>query len=150
VLLAALRDDTYNIFLLLHIVSIVVAFAPAVIHPIMGAQYGAEGEPGRRFAELAHRNGQRVYLPALLAVGATGVIMVLLSDDSWSFGDTWVSLALLVWLGIGGIVSALIMPATKKVADGDPTAMKQVMLGGQISTLLVLVILYLMIFKPGA
>jgi hypothetical protein len=151
VLLAALRDDTYNVFLLLHIVSILIAFAPAVIHPIMSAQLGPDGPPtAPRFLELAHRNSQRIYLPALLITGATGVILVLLSDDAWSFGDAWVSLALLVWFAIGGIISAMILPATKKVLSGDMAAMNQVKLGGMLANLLVLVMLYLMIFKPGA
>jgi hypothetical protein len=149
--IAALNDGTYNAVLQVHIVSFLVAAAPAVINPILGAQLGAEGPAAaRRFAELAHRNSQRVHLPAFGVLGATGVVLLLLSDDAFDFGDTWVSLAFLVWLGIGGMVSAVVMPGSKKVAGGDPSGRRQVQVGSQVTALLLLVVLYLMVFKPGA
>jgi uncharacterized membrane protein len=149
--IAALNDDTYNAVLLVHIISFLVAAAPAVINPIMGAQYGADGPAAAgRFAELAHRNSQRVHLPALVVLGATGVVLLVLSDGAFDFGDTWVSLAFLFWLGIGGMVTALIMPGSKKLAAGDPSGRRQVQVGSQVNALLLVVILYLMVFQPGA
>jgi hypothetical protein len=144
-------DAGYDLLLLIHIISFLVAAAPAVINPIMGPQLGADSpQAGGRFMELTHRNSQRVHLPGLLVLGLSGIILVLVSDDAWSFGDAWVSLGLLVWLAIGGMVSAVMMPGEKKVAGGDPSGLRQVQLGGQITSVLLLVQLYLMVFKPGA
>jgi hypothetical protein len=45
--------------------------------------------------------------------------MVLTSDDVFSFGDTWVSLAFLVWLAICGVITGMTLPAERKLAAGD-------------------------------
>lgn len=148
---ATVGDGVYNLLLLGHIVSFLVAFAPAVIHPILGAQAKKDGEAvlvpvSRHLAD----NGQRVHFPALVLVGAFGLAMLLVSDEVWAFDQTWISLAFLVWLAMCGLVSALILPAERKLAGGDLRAEARVAMGGQIVTLLLLVMLYLMIWKPGA
>ena len=147
----------YKIMFLLHIVAIVAAFAPMVIHPVMGAQ--AKGDGGgtvERVAGYMAANSRRIHFPALIAVGIFGLGMVFSSkpsgadDAAWGFDQTWVSLALLVWIALCGIVSAVITPGERKLAAGDLDAEKKVALGGQIATVLFLVMLYLMIWKPGA
>jgi uncharacterized membrane protein len=135
--------------LFLHIVAVVVAFAPAVVHPLTFERMRDDGSIGR-FIGIAADNGRKVYLPALVATGVFGIIMILLSDEVIGFDELWISLSFLVWIAITGVVSGLIMPSERKVAEGDVEASKKVTLGGQLVTVLFLVILYLMIFKPGA
>jgi type II secretory pathway component PulM len=43
-----------------------------------------------------------------------------------------------------------LLPAEKRMAAGDLTQEKKVAMGGQLATVLLLVMLYLMIWKPGA
>jgi len=149
-ILAAYNSGLYKLFFLLHILSVLIAFAPAVVHAIMGAQYEAIGaEEGRKFSELAYKNSHRVYGPALVLIGFFGIGMVLVSDDVWEFSQAWVSLAFLVWLAIIGVIFGMLLPAEKKRSEGDVAAQKKVEVGGQIATVLVLVMLYLMIWKPG-
>jgi uncharacterized membrane protein len=123
--LAAVGDGLYKLLYLGHMVSFLVAFAPLV-------------------------RERRVHLPALIALGGFGLAMMLTSDPLYGFDQTWVSLAFLVWLAMCGLVSALIIPAERKLADGDRQAAAKVARGGQLVTLLLLVMLYLMIWKPGA
>lgn len=150
-IVAAYRSGLYNVLLLGHIVSLVIAFAPAVIHPILSSQTETDGEPvTSRVAMHMANNTRRVHFPAVVVTGLFGLGMVFASDGVWDFSQTWVSLALLVWLAISGIVSGLIVPAERRVAAGDAGASRQVQMGGQIATLLLLVMLYLMIWKPGA
>jgi uncharacterized membrane protein len=94
-------------------------------------------------------NTKRVYFPALVLTAAFGIGLVLVSDDAWGFDQAWVSLSFLVWIALCGVVSGIIMPGERKVGGGDVSAMKQVAMGGQIATVLLLVMLYLMIWKPG-
>jgi uncharacterized membrane protein len=153
--IAALRSGIYNVFLLLHIVAVIAAFAPAVINPIMSARYKADGEgPLRRFAEHAASNTTKVHLPALIAVGFFGLGMVMTSKTNgvqvWGFGDTWVSLAFLVWLAIIGVIVGMVLPGEKKVAAGQLEAEKTIVIGGQVASVMLLIMLYLMIWKPGA
>jgi hypothetical protein len=74
---------------------------------------------------------------------------VFASDPAWGFDQLWVSLALLVWLAICGVVSGVILPSERKLAGGDLAAEAKVAMGGQIVTVLLLAMLYLMIWKPG-
>jgi len=142
-------STTRNILLLLHITSVVVAFAPASVHPLLTRQFGQDGPAAvQRFSAFAARNGQRVYAPALLLAGLFGLGLVMESDYI-DFDQTWVSLAVLVWIAMNGIVHGLIVPSERKVAAGDTEALKRLDLGGGLVTVLFIVMLYLMIWKPG-
>jgi len=149
-ILAALSDTPYRIFFLLHIVSVVAAFAPMVVHPVLAARAKADGEGTlRTVAGYMAANGRQIHMPSLVLVGLFGIGLILTSDDVWAFDQTWVSLAFLVWIALCGVVSGLLMPAERKLAAGELEAEKKVALGGQIVTVLFLVMLYLMIWKPG-
>lgn len=148
---AAVGDGIYKLLYLGHMVSFLVAFAPAVIHPVLGAQTKADGEATLlQVARHMADNGRRIHFPALLALGGFGLAMMLTSDPLYGFDQTWVSLGFLVWLAMCGVVSALILPAERKLAAGDLAAEVKVARGGQLVTVLLLAMLYLMIWKPGA
>ncbi len=150
--LAAFRDDTYNVVLLIHIIAVIVSFAPAAINPLLGSYLEKNGgDPVvRSWAGFTANYTQRIALPGLVVLLVTGVLMIVLSDEVLEFSDTWISLAFLVWFGISGVVSAMILKGEKQVAGGDMKGMQLVAKGGPIATVLLLIMLYLMIFKPGA
>ncbi len=151
-LLAAVDDNTYNVFLYLHILSFLVAFAPAIINPLLEAYFKKNGGD----AALTNWAGFTVTYTRVFSLGAlavllvTGMAMIGLSDDFWQFSDGWISFAFLIWIAIGGVVSAMILKGEKQVAAGDTSAAPLIARGGQIATVLMVVMLYLMIFKPGA
>jgi hypothetical protein len=151
-ILAAYGDGLYKLLFFGHMASFLVAFAPAVIHPILGTQAKADGDPGALARLTGHMagNGRRIHFPALIALGAFGLAMVFTSSDAIAFDQAWVSLAFLGWLGICGVVSGMLLPAERKVAAGDESALVAVERAGQISTLLLVVMLYLMVWRPGA
>jgi len=149
-LLARVDSGVYQALLVLHILSVVVAFAPAVVHPLTGPRLLKEDEPaGRSFSGVASGVERKVYLPALLAVGVLGFALVGLSDDAWKFSEPWVYIAALLWLAIGGIVSAVIIPGEKQIAAGDRAAESKVAAAGGIASLLFVVVVFLMVVKPG-
>lgn len=149
-ILAAYRDTGYNIVLLLHILSVVVAFAPAVVHPLTLERLRARGTDVAPVTAIAADNGRKVYLPALVLAGAFGILLVVLAGNVIGFDQFWISWAFLVWIVIAGVVTGLILPNERRVAEGDADAHQKVALGGQAVSLLFLAMLYLMIFKPGA
>ena len=151
-ILADYGDSLFKVLFLGHIVSLLVAFAPAVINPILAAKVkSADGEEVLvKVAGHLYTNGRYIHFPALIALGGFGIAMVLTSDPVFGFDDTWVSLAFLLWLAIIGLVLGVITPNERKLAAGDREAEQKVAMGGQITTLLTLVMLYLMIWKPGA
>lgn len=148
-ILAAYSDNAYDLVLLLHIVAVLIAFAPAVNHPIFAQRFKADGQL-ERFATHAAANGRFLHLPALVVAGLLGIVLVVLSDEIIEFSEAWVSLSLLVWIALAGVVSALILPSERKVAAGQLEAQRTAEMGGQLAGVLLLVMLYLMIFKPGS
>lgn len=150
--LAAYRDTGYNIILLVHIVAVVVAFAPAAINPLLERYFVANGTEAalQSWAGFARDYTKKISLSAIVLLLITGVLMVVLSDEVIEFSDLWVSLSFLVWIAIAGVVSALILKGERLVAAGDMKGRELIAKGGPIATVLVLAMLYLMIFKPGA
>ncbi len=155
-LLAAVRDDAYNVVLVLHIVAVVVAFAPAAINPVTEARIRREeGEEGvARHYRYAVRGSRQVHFPALLLAGLFGGALIGMSKTNdqlvWEFEQTWIWLGITTWVAMGGVVWAMIIPAERKLAAGDASAAPALARAGGIVTLLVIAQLYLMVFKPGA
>ncbi|HEU5082479.1 MAG TPA: hypothetical protein VFU14_04005 [Acidimicrobiales bacterium] len=151
-ILAAYDDTGYNLLLLLHIVAVLVAFAPAAINPLLERYFVRNGGEAalQSWAGFARDYTKKIALSSLVVVLITGILLIVMSDDAWEFDQTWISLAFLVWIAIGGVVSALILKGEKLVAAGDMKGRELLAKGGPIATVLLLVMLYLMIFKPGA
>ncbi|HEX7132449.1 MAG TPA: DUF2269 family protein [Iamia sp.] len=149
-MLAAIGSTPYKIVLLLHILSAIVAFAPAMVWPIINVQTRKRGVTVP--AEVAGQvpvNNVLVHGPALVLTGVLGILMIVMSEDVWEFSQVWISGAFLVFFALLGVLFGLLVPAERKAATGDADAVRKVsMFGGFVHTLL-LVMLYLMIFKPG-
>lgn len=129
-------DDTgFRIFFLLHIITVIVAFAPAVLAVLPGGREGLVG--------VLDKAGRQVYAPALILAGLFGILCIVTSDDVFEFSDTWISLAFVVWIAMNGVFHALVLAGQKQ----DDAA--KVNTGHQIMTVLLLAMLYLMIWKPG-
>jgi len=150
--LAAVRDDTYNLFLFLHIVAVIVTFASVLLNPMLEAFLRkTEGAETIRDWSAFNVWYTRIFsLGGLAVLFVTGVVMILVSDDVIEFSDTWISLSFLVWFAMGGVLSAMVLKGQKLMAAGDMSGRSKAVLGNQITSVLVLVALYLMVFKPGA
>lgn len=149
--LASYRGGLYNLFLALHIATIVAAFAPAIAHPLTLLRSKQAGDAVLADAsKVMVANTRTAYIPALVANGPIGAVLVLLSDDVFGFGDAWVSAGIVVWVAICAVVTGMILPAERRLAAGDATAERRVAVGGQLATVGFAVMLWLMIWKPGA
>jgi hypothetical protein len=150
-ILADYGDSLFKVLFLGHMLAFVMAFAPAVINPIMMAKLKAQEdfETLPKVAGVAASNGRYIHFPALIALGGFGIAMVLWSDPAFGFDQAWVGLAFLDWIAISGLVSAVMLPGERKMAEGDLSVEKRVETTGQIITVLTLLMLYLMIWKPG-
>lgn len=134
-------DNTgFKVFLFLHILTVVVAFAPAVLAVLPGGREGLVG--------VLDRAGRQVYAPALILAGLFGILCIVTSEVAgtkvFEFSDTWISLAFVVWIAMNGVFHGLVLAGQKA---GDESKVNS---GQQIMTVLLLAMLYLMIWKPGA
>ena len=132
-------SDTYKLWFALHIASIIIAFAPVVVGAVALI-------PGGRRATVPALSyaGRVVYSGGLLLAGLFGILLILASDDVWAFDQTWVSLAFVIWIAMNGVFHAMIFPSRRR-GGRDRSE-----LGLAIMDILLIVMLYLMIWKPGA
>ena len=148
-ILAAYRDNGYNVVLFLHVLFMFVAFAPAFVHPFLDFQTREKPYRAEFWAKVLPRS-QRLYGGALIVAGLLGFALQGMSDDVIEFGDTWFWLAAVIWVAMNGVLHAMIIPGERLIGEGDESKAKQVEMGGQIITVLFLITLYLMVFTPGA
>ena len=150
-LLAAIGDTGYNVLLFLHILAAMVAMAPGFVWPIVSVALKKQGKPvGPAIGELAAGNTVKVHGPALVLTGIFGFGLIGMSDDVIEFSEPWISAAMLLWFIMMGLVFGVMLPAERKAASGDEGAEKIISAVGGGLHLLLAIILYLMVFKPGA
>lgn len=125
----------YSVLLLIHILAVVVAFGPNFVQPLLARSANVSNDA---FAKTA----LYVQLPALVVVFVAGMGMVGMSDNSWQFSQSWVSIAFLLAIA-AGVLQFLIGRAYQR-AD---TKAVPALTGGL--HLLLVVAVYLMIWKPG-
>lgn len=153
----------FRFFFLLHILAIIVAFAPAFVWPLIGRQARkATGAPGAAAATTAPSPGRlvsRVLSPvvhgaALILAGLFGIILVAITDGL-KFNQTWVSIAFLLWFLMIALMFIALVPTERRLASADLEGERRVaieqrlsMFYGMMHLLLVLMVID-MIWHPG-
>ncbi len=151
--LGVFNDTPYKIVLLLHIVFVFAAFASMFVHPFVNTH--TAGHEGRSFvfAEIAKRS-VRIHSVSLIIGGLLGFALAGMSDDGtgeliYRVADGWIMAAVVVWIAMNGVLHSLVIPAEKAIAAGDESKTARLGLGFGITSLLFVVMMYLMVFKPG-
>ncbi len=147
--IAAIGSFGYKVMFFLHILSVIVAFAPAFVNPFLGARYRKQGGMPSDLAAMLAENSAKVHGPALVVVGIIGCGLVGMSEKVYTFGQTWITVALLLWFIMLGLVFGVLIPAEKKLGQGDKSVEKIVSGVGGGLHLLLAVMLIVMIWKPG-
>jgi uncharacterized membrane protein len=153
-MLAVARQDVfgYQLVYLLHIASVIVAFAAAFVHPRLGGL--AKRLPGDAASQLNQTivaGSVKLHFPALVLAGLFGTALIPMSDELYEFSQLWISLSYVVWFAMIAVLFFLLIPAERRVA-GDPRdadGEKKVAMFGGVLHLLLLVMLVLMVWKPG-
>jgi uncharacterized membrane protein len=127
----------YRIVGMLHILSAVVAFGPVFLYPAL------------------HRAGQtetiaklhlRMSLPALVVLWVLGMGLAGMSEDAYKVSQTWLVLSIINWVILMVVSWFLIRPSLTDTSEG---ARSKLAMGSGITHVLLVVGLYLMVFKPG-
>jgi uncharacterized membrane protein len=163
----------YKVVLLLHILCAIIGFGTVFLNGLYGREAKQRPGPGGAAITAANYNVSKIAEYFIYAVFVFGFALVGMSDKAWKFGQTWVWLAIVLYLVGIAVSHVVLLPAARRMRDlsaelataGPPPAgatgpppqvaeMQQ--LGkrlGASSTflhLLLVVILVLMIWKPGA
>jgi hypothetical protein len=130
------NDTLAQLLYFVHILSVVAAFGPLFLYPRMQ-------RAGETQAMAALH--MKLAFPALVIMWVAGMGMA--GVQQISIGGTWfVSIAILLWVVALAVSWFLIRPA---VNDTSEQARKMLAAGIGVTHLVLVITLYLMIFKPG-
>ncbi len=146
-------SEVYRLVLVVHIAAAVVGFGAIALNGMYASQaHRRGGAEGAAIGE-ANRAATRGAALFVYAVPLLGIALILLSDGTWGFDQLWISLSFLLYIVAAGLLGALVIPAQKRIsaASGDLGRLQtKVATGTAAINLLVVALLALMIWKPGA
>lgn len=151
-------STAFNVLLVLHLASVVVALGPTFVFSELGRQARRRtGEAGAAFAEIAATLAMRSTLPALLVAAMTGVGMIADSDGFYEMSAPWVSAAFSLVVGLVLLVAFVVAPSQRRLAEavrqGSEDGVRQAKALGAMSTgiahLAFAALLVLMVWRPS-
>ncbi|MCU0309314.1 MAG: hypothetical protein MUE36_00010 [Acidimicrobiales bacterium] len=149
---AELGSTPYNIMLLFHVLLMVVAFAPAWLTPVLVRQVAGGDTAAADALEVSvlRYSVGALAVAGLLGFGLAGLSKPAGSDEPlYSLSQTWLLVAVLLWLILLAVNFFVTRPAIKAFRDGDAKAKGAISAGTGVSHLILVASLYLMIWKPG-
>ncbi|GAB2456327.1 hypothetical protein [Jatrophihabitans fulvus] len=151
--------SAYHLLLAVHLVLAVFAIGP-LVHGATTAGRGVRTGDGAAVASSARMLRIYSYVSVLVVIAG----FALMSLDSpyrkgekvGEFSDVWIWLSLLLWALAAGIVLGLVVPTLEKAKttiDGEGSVVSltgRVAAGGGVVAILFLVIVVLMVYRPGS
>jgi|SRR5437764_5995977 len=173
-LFAAINSTAFKLVLVLHLLSVIIGFGGITLVGFVGAaSQRFKGGEGQAVFDTSQRLGPIVEL-FIYAVPVFGIALLFISTTSGNhvywFDQTWVSLSLVIYIATVGFVHALHLPNLRRMGvlmaevnagapaggSGPPPQVveleergKRAGLYGAISNLAWVVVLVLMVWKPG-
>ena len=172
-ILATYRNGVYDFFLLLHILCAIIGFGAVFLNALYGQEIrkrpGPEGvaifEANFRVSKIAE-----YFIYAVFVLGFVVLALAKVGDTKvFEFSQTWVWLSVVLYIVGIGVSHGVLMPSVKKMGNlmremvaGGPTVGgpppqvaqlqelgKRVAAAGATLNVLLIVIVALMIWKPG-
>ncbi len=153
--------DLYNLVLVLHLLAVIIGFGGMFIAGFYGNEAARRpGREGLAVAETTLKVTGAIPTVAVIAVPILGILLILLSDDTWKFSEAWISLSFLLYIVLVAVAVTVHVPNIRRMvslrsgAEGvqssevEQRARRAATVGGFLNLLWV-VILFLMVFKPG-
>jgi uncharacterized membrane protein len=159
--LATITATAYKIVLVLHILAAIVGFGSVMLNGVYASEVKRRpGPEGAAIADANYKVSFGVAMWFIYAIPILGLALVGMSDKAWKFSQTWVWLALLLWFVLVGLVHGVHRPNVRQldalVRSGSADVAELERRGrlaatmGMVLSLLVVAMLVLMVFKPGA
>jgi uncharacterized membrane protein len=152
-------NAVYQLLLYVHILSAITWVGGAIYAQLIALRVSRASDPAELPIIARHTAylGLRVFLPASLLIIITGVAMTL---QAWSFGQTWIAIAVALWVLSAALGGIYVGPRVAKVAElfeaEGPTSenarglLNRLFLVSRLELVSFFVIVALMVFKPGA
>ena len=168
-MLANTNSGLYKTLLVLHILCAIVGLGSVMLNGLYASQAARrEGAPGRAVSE-ANFFVSSIGEYFIYGIPVFGILMVLASDKAYKFSQTWIWLALVLYVIAIGLSHAILIPGHKRVnallaemettpatAGGPPAQAaelealgKRMAAAGATLNVFVVVFLVLMVWRPG-
>lgn len=153
--------DLYNVVLVLHILAAIIGFGGMFIAGFYGNESRSlPGREGLAVAQTTLKVTGQIPTVAVVAVPILGILLILMSEDAIKFSALWITLSFLLYIVLMGLATGIQVPTIRKMvamragADGASSMQvqamgKKVATVGAIVNVLWVLILILMVFKPG-
>ena len=153
--------NIYQLVLVLHILAVIIGFGGMFIAGFYGNE--ARNRPGREglaVAETTLKVTSLIPTMAVYSVPILGILLILLSDDTWKFSEAWVGISMLLYIVLLVVAITQQVPGIRKMlalrsgAEGAQSMEMQalgrkVAVASGIVNLCWVIVLFLMVFKPG-
>jgi hypothetical protein len=159
----------YKFLLVCHILAAIVGIGANMLTALYGSEARKRPGPAGRAITEANLHVSEIATNIIYLVFVFGFLLVLFSGDVIKFSQTWVWLAMLLFIIAIGISHGVMKPSAKRIialqtemeqgpppAGGPPPQVvqmqetgKKLAAGGATLNLIVVVILALMIWQPG-
>lgn len=154
------ESGVYQFVLVLHILAVIIGFGGMFISGFYGNE--AAKRPGREGLAVGETTTKVTALAptmAIYTVPILGILLILLSHDT-KFSEAWVSISFVLYIALVLVLVLVLAPTSKKIvalraaAQGEMTPDivaegKKLATFSGITNLLWVVVLFLMVFKPG-
>jgi uncharacterized membrane protein len=167
-------STAYKLVFMLHIISIIVGFGGVILNGIYGSE--AKKRKGAEGAAIgaANLHVTEIAEKVIMTVPVWGILLVILSDGAWKFSQAWVAIAIALFIVVMGFATGVQLKNQKRMsalanemamaggpppgaaAGGPPPQVvemealeKKLGMGGAFLSVMVVVMIYLMVFKPG-
>lgn len=158
-LVATVGSFGYNLLLLLHIGAVIVGFGGVTLAGVYNRKAMRAGSAAANISSV-NFEVNKISEYAIYAVFVLGLGLVGMSGDVYKFSQAWVSASFALYIVGVGVAHGLLIPSHRKLntalASGGPTAPEvdslnsRLAIGGAVNDLVLVAILILMIWKPGA
>ena len=154
----------FHTFLYLHVIGAIIAFGPIFTFPILGAMIGSEPQHGNFGIRFNHKVARGIIVPMVGFQGLTGLGLIITSGVNLTKAP-WLGVGIILYLVLYSIGLFILTPATNRLAEltssppppgaaGPPPEVQALAarsrIFGIVAIVLVVVIVFLMVIKPGA
>ena len=164
-----LNSGIYKFLLVLHILSAIVGLGAVMLNGLYAAQTQKRPGPTGRAVLEANTFVSGIAEYVIYSIPVFGILLIVASDEAWKFSQTWIWLSMVLYAIAIGISHAVMRPGTKRIHElmiemeqgpppvgGPPPQVAQIQevgkrlgVGGPTLSIIVVLILFLMVWKPG-
>src|SRR5436190_10480577 len=112
---AGTNSGIYKLLLVVHILSVVVGIGAVMLNGLYARETQKRQGPLGRAVFEANFYVSSIAEYVIYTIPIWGILLIVTSDKAWKFSQTWIWLALLLYVVALGISHAVMIPNSKKI-----------------------------------